>query len=297
MARTAEKVESLAREDGELLDALDDVLDVAEEQGTVEWSDVSGEMTSGQWGRLIEKGLLVDADGNGFAVDDPDGIREALSDDGVEEAASFDTDGDSSWSQWDKLAGVGALAMMAGYSLTSVRNTIGGALDLIFGPLEAILPFYVVVMVLAMLTGLYSTLLQANLMDMDKMGEYQEQMKAIQEKRKKAKERGDEEALDRIQQEQMDAMGDQMGMFKEQFRPMVWIMLLTIPVFLWMYWMILSPSQALHPQTITMPLVGTKTWTAGVLGPLQAWILWYFLCSMGFTQIIRKSLNIQTTPT
>ncbi|MFD1585525.1 DUF106 domain-containing protein [Halorientalis brevis] len=297
MARTAEKVESLAREDGELLDALDDVLDVAEEQGTVEWSDVSGEMTSGQWGRLIEKGLLVDADGNGFAVEDPDGIREALSDDEVEEAASFDTDGDSSWSQWDKLAGVGALAMMAGYSLTSVRNTIGGALDVIFGPLEAILPFYVVVMVLAMLTGLYSTLLQANLMDMDKMGEYQEQMKAIQEKRKKAKERGDEEALDRIQQEQMDAMGDQMGMFKEQFRPMVWIMLLTIPVFLWMYWMILSPAQSLHPQTITMPLVGTKTWTAGVLGPLQAWILWYFLCSMGFTQIIRKSLNIQTTPT
>jgi len=297
MARTAEKVESLAREDGELLDALDDVLDVAEEQGTVEWSDVSGEMTSGQWGRLIEKGLLVDADGNGFAVEDPDGIREALSDDEVEEAASFDTDGDSSWSQWDKLAGVGALAMMAGYSLTSVRNTIGGALDVIFGPLEAILPFYVVVMVLAMLTGLYSTLLQANLMDMDKMGEYQEQMKAIQEKRKQAKERGDEEALDRIQQEQMDAMGDQMGMFKEQFRPMVWIMLLTIPVFLWMYWMILSPSQSLHPQTITMPLVGTKTWTAGVLGPLQAWILWYFLCSMGFTQIIRKSLNIQTTPT
>src|SRR6056297_1836374 len=268
MARTAEKVESLAREDGELLDALDDVLDVAEEQGTVEWSDVSGEMTSGQWGRLIEKGLLVDADGNGFAVEDPDGIREALSDDEVEDAASFDTDGDSSWSQWDKLAGVGALAMMAGYSLTSVRNTIGGALDVIFGPLEAILPFYVVVMVLAMLTGLYSTLLQANLMDMDKMGEYQAQMKAIQEKRKQAKERGDEEALDRIQQEQMEAMGDQMGMFKEQFRPMVWIMLLTIPVFLWMYWMILSPTEAISPNTVTMPLIGETTWTEGVLGPL-----------------------------
>ncbi|WP_136716246.1 DUF106 domain-containing protein [Halorientalis salina] len=295
MARTAEKVESLAREDGELLDALDVVLDVAESEGTVEWADVSDEMTSGQWGRLIETGLLIDADGNGFAVDDPDGIRDALADDEVEGAASVD-DEESSWSQYDKLAAVGALGMMAGYSLPSVRNTIGGGLDLLFGPLEAILPFYVVVMVLAMLTGLYSTLLQANLMDMDKMGEYQAQMKEIQEKRKDAKERGDEEALDRIQQEQMEAMGDQMGMFKEQFRPMVWIMLLTIPVFLWMYWMILG-DQTLHPQTITMPLLGSVSWQEGVLGPLQAWILWYFLCSMGFTQIIRKSLNIQTTPT
>jgi uncharacterized membrane protein (DUF106 family) len=88
-----------------------------------------------------------------------------------------------------------------------------------------------------------------------------------------------------------------MGMFKEQFRPMVWIMLLTIPVFLWMYWMILSPEQALDPNTIVMPLIGETTWKTGVLGPLQAWILWYFLCSMGFTQLIRKSLNIQTTPT
>ena len=296
MARTAEKVESLAREDGALVDALETALSVAESKGTVQWNDVSDDMTSGQWGRLIESGLLADADGSGFVVDDPEGVRDALSDDEME-TSSVDDDDESSWSRYDKLAALGAVGMFAGYSVNSVRNAIGSALDLLFGPLEAVLPFYVVVMVLAMLTGLYSTLLQANLMDMDKMAEYQEQMKAIQEKRKDAKERGDDEALDRIQDEQMDAMGDQMGMFKEQFRPMVWIMLLTIPVFLWMYWMLLAEGQQVAPQSITLPLIGERTWQAGVLGPLQAWILWYFLCSMGFTQIIRKALNIQTTPT
>ena len=296
MARTAEKVESLAREDGALVDALETTLSVAESKGTVQWDDVSDDMTSGQWGRLIESGLLADADGSGFVVDDPEGVRDALSDDEME-TSSVDDDDESSWSRYDKLAALGAVGMFAGYSVNSVRNAIGSALDLLFGPLEAVLPFYVVVMVLAMLTGLYSTLLQANLMDMDKMAEYQEQMKAIQEKRKDAKERGDDEALDRIQDEQMDAMGDQMGMFKEQFRPMVWIMLLTIPVFLWMYWMLLAEGQQVAPQSITLPLIGERTWQAGVLGPLQAWILWYFLCSMGFTQIIRKALNIQTTPT
>jgi len=94
-------------------------------------------------------------------------------------------------------------------------------------------------MVIALATGLYSTLLRAGLMDMDKMSAYVKTgMKDIQDRRKDAKERDDQEALDAIQEEQMEAMGDQLGMFKEQFRPMVWIMFLTIPAFLWMFWVI-----------------------------------------------------------
>ena len=306
MARTAEKVESLLEDEGELAAALDVVLDVAEEQGIVEWSDVSDDITSGQWGRLIETGLLVDASGNGFVVDDPDAVRDALdradpqptttTSGESESGSSGSSTDDEGWSTWDKAAAVGSIAMFLGYSQNNVRNAIGRVLDVALGPLEATLPFYVVVLVLAILTGLYSTILQANLMDMEKMSEYQERMQEIQERRKAAKERGDDEELDRIQQEQMDAMGDQLGMFKTQFRPMVWIMLFTIPVFLWMYWMLLS-GQDIHPATITLPLVGSVSWTEGVLGPIQAWIVWYFLCSMGFTQVIRKALNIQTSPT
>jgi uncharacterized membrane protein (DUF106 family) len=154
-------------------------------------------------------------------------------------------------------------------------------------------------MLLALVTGLYSTLLQANLMDMDKMGKYQQRMKDIQERRKEAKEAGDDEALDAIQEEQMEAMGDQMGMFKEQFRPMVWIMFLTIPVFLWMYWGVgigANADPVFQLEQLVLPIVGSKAWTDPVIGPIQAWIVWYFLCSMGFTQIIRKGLNISTTP-
>jgi uncharacterized membrane protein (DUF106 family) len=162
------------------------------------------------------------------------------------------------------------------------------------------MPFYAVVMILALATGLYSTLLQANLMDMEKMSKYQERMKDIQNRRKQAKEEGNDDELDRIQEEQMEAMGDQMGMFKEQFRPMVWIMFFTIPVFLWMYWGIgIGPNAESHVplQNLILPLMGEVAWTDQVLGPIQAWIVWYFLCSMGFTQIIRKGLNIDMSPT
>jgi uncharacterized membrane protein (DUF106 family) len=321
MARTARKAQSLADDEG-MGEAMAVVLGCAEEQGTVEWADVRSDLTSGQWGRLIQTGILIDAgDADGFVVDDPEAVREAVggevetpstgtstesspaspSTPGSESEAGDSDDAEgASWSIYDKAAAVGSVAMFAGYTFTPARNLVGGTMDVFLGPFESLLPFYVVVLMLAMFTGLYSTLLQANLMNMEKMGEYQQRMKEIQARRKDAKERGDDEEVQAIQEEQMDAMGDQLGMFKEQFRPMVWIMLITIPVFLWMYWKIGARggvSHGLGDATVVLPMIGEVGWTVGVLGPIQAWILWYFLCSMGFTQIIRKALDIQTTPT
>ena len=299
MVRTAEKVETLIEEDEGFADALASVKRAAEENGgAVEWQDVEDDLTSGQWGRLIEQGVLRSAEDGKFELADPEGVAEVVDDDGsvdLPEAPDVDSD-ESSWSQWDKMAGLGTLAMMVGYYFDPVRDTIGTVMNTILGPVDAVLPFYAVVLIVAMLTGLYSTLLQSNLMDTEKMAEYQEQMQAIQEKRKAAKERGDDEALERIQQEQMEAMGDQLGMFKEQFRPMVWVMVLTIPIFLWLYWMTNTGQIAAAERTAVLPFAGEIRWSSGIVGPMQAWIVWYFLCSMGFTQLIRKSLNIQTTP-
>ncbi len=275
-----------------MADALRVVLDRAD-GGTVEWADVDDELTSGQWGRLIEKGVLRSASGDGFAIRDRAAVEEALSGDGATEAQAAADDEESGWSSYDKAAAVGALGLFLGYMVPEVRNTVGRTLDLALGPLNDALPFYAVVLVLAMLTGLYSTLLQANLMDTEKMGEYQARAKEIQQRLKDAKARDDDAAVERIQKEQMEAMGDQMGMMKEQFRPMVWIMLITIPVFLWLYWMILENGGTLG--TVTMPLLGEVAWTKNAF-IMPAWIVWYFVCSLGFTQVIRKALNINTTP-
>ncbi|WP_148416762.1 DUF106 domain-containing protein [Haloferax sp. KTX1] len=303
MARIESRVRDLVGSDADMRAAVETVLDRADD-GEVEWADVRDELTSGQWGRLIEKGILVDGD-EGFRLADVGETRAGLEDDtsgsgGSSSSSSTDVDtGDSSWSKYDKGAAVVTVGLFLGYSVSEVRNVIGGVMDVVLGPVAGMLPFYAVVMVLALATGLYSTLLQANLMDMEKMGKYQERMKNIQQRQKDAKERGDDAELEKIQEEQMEAMGDQMGMFKEQFRPMVWIMFLTIPVFLWMYWAIGVGGNAqphIDAGTIVLPLVGTAEWTQGVLGPMQAWIVWYFLCSMGFTQIIRKSLNIDMSP-
>ncbi|WP_336343661.1 DUF106 domain-containing protein [Halalkalicoccus ordinarius] len=302
MGRTAGKVESLVETNPDMADAVAVVLRETDGgQHEVEWADVRDDITSGQWGRMIEKGLLVDGT-HGFELRDPDEVRSVVNESGetvstTESATSDADDEDASWTKWDKVAAGGVALTFLGYAWGPARSAIGGAMDTFIGPLNAVLPFYAVILVLALFTGLYSTLLQANLMDTSKMSEYQEQMKAIQEKRERAKERGDDEAMERIQQEQMEAMGDQLDMFKTQFRPMVWIMLLTIPVFLWMYWKLLDGDPSTL-ETAVFPIVGEiESWRSGVIGPMEAWIVWYFVCSMAFTQILRKSLNVSTSPT
>ena len=304
MPQIESKVRSLVGGDQDMREAVETVLTRADD-GDVKWLDVKGELSSGQWGRLIEKGILVEGE-EGFRLADADATRAGLdpvtTPGGSDSEAGGDPetdDGESSWSTYDKGAAVVTLGLFVGYSWKPLRDVIGTTMDVPLGPLGELLPFYAVVMILALATGLYSTLLQANLMDMDKMSKYQERMQEIQERRKEAKESGDDEALDQIQEEQMDAMGDQLGMFKEQFRPMVWIMFFTIPVFLWMYWSIGVGSNATAQvalDSLVLPLVGRVEWTESVLGPIQAWIVWYFVCSMGFTQIIRKSLNIDISP-
>jgi uncharacterized membrane protein (DUF106 family) len=311
MARTAKKASSLVEESDDMAAAMSRVLDVADEKGVVTWSDVSDDLSSGQWGRLIEKEILVDAGGDGFVVDDPEGVRDALgkSEPDTDAATSSDTgtdtdsgadsedDEDEGWSKWDKLAAVGTVGLFLGYSQAPVRDAVGGVLDLLLGPLASALPFYMMIMVLAVFTSLNSAILQGKLMNMEKMGEYQERMQEIQERRKAAKERGDDEALDEIQEEQMDAMGDQLGMFKEQFRPMVWIMLVNIPVFLWIYYMVQTNAMVPTPGPVMiLPILGEVANWSDRIGPMWVWIIWYFVCSMSFSQIVRKALNVQTTP-
>ena len=296
MARIAQKVEGLVRSDPAIAEAVETVLAATAGGEDVQWRDVKGEVTSGHWGRLIEKEILIEGD-TGFTLADRPATEAGLD---VEISPTGDDAEGSQWSVYDKAAAGVTVVLFLGYSWKPLRDLIGGTMDLIMSPLEAMLPFYAVVMVLALITGLYSTLLQANLMDMEKMGAYQSEMKEIQARRKEAKENEDDAALEAIQAEQMEKMGDQLGMFKEQFRPMVWIMFLTIPAFLWMYWAIgVGPQAEAHVllSPLVVPLAGEVTWTSGVIGPIQTWIVWYFLCSMAFTQVIRKALDINMSPT
>jgi len=263
----------------------------------VQWTEVRDALSSEQWGRLIRQEVLVEA-GGGFALTNPDRVEQYLKRQKEPSDVAEDTDDveNDSWAWYDKVAGLTTLVLFAGYWSAGIRNIIASLDNVILAPATDLLPFYAVVLVLATVTGFYSTVLQARLMDTEKMQAYQEQLTELRERKEAAKDRGDEDALERIREEEMEAFGDQVGMFKLQFRPMVWIMLLTIPVFLWLRWKVRGGHLGSDEIGLVVPIAGAVTWQESLFGPMPTWIVWYFVCSIAVRQLIQKTFGVQPPP-
>jgi len=76
-------------------------------------------------------------------------------------------------------------------------------------------------------------------------------------------------------------------MMQMQFKPMLYIGIVSIPLFMWAYLYI----EQQHP-VMVFPFWGEHKVTEAVLGPVVFWFYWYFVCSLPVSQIIRKALDI-----
>jgi uncharacterized membrane protein (DUF106 family) len=282
------------RDDDALADAARRVLDSAESgDGVVTWGDVSGDVPAEQWGRLLESELLVSA-GSGFVVDDPDAIRAALEAldvdaDAPDEGEESDADGD--WSRSDKVAGVCALGLLASYQVPVAKETIGSTAHLLFGPVEAALPFGLTVALLAVATTLVSTTLRKRLTDGTQREQLQDRLQQVNERLQAARDRGDDDAVERLQTRRRELMGEQLGAMKGMLRPMVYTMLVTIPIFLWLSWLTVNPAAAITPAAQMLPFMGRVVWTARLVGPMQVWMVWYFACNVLATVVGKRAVR------
>ncbi|MDD1694129.1 MAG: TMCO1/EMC3 family protein, partial [Methanoregula sp.] len=82
-------------------------------------------------------------------------------------------------------------------------------------------------------------------------------------------------------------MKEQLELSQQQFKPMTYILVLSVPIFFWLLYRL-----AQVQTTITMPYLGTHSLTDAVIWIIPSWIFWYMICSITLSQIIRKSLNI-----
>ncbi|XGI83944.1 DUF106 domain-containing protein [Halorutilales archaeon Cl-col2-1] len=304
------KTEELISEDPSLSSSLERLLEIEESEGEILWSDVNSEITSGQWGRLIERGVLTEADdGEGFVISDTEAVEDVVhggSSTSTSLTGSGDSGGDgvdTSWSTVDKaVAAVGAFFIFFGYSNATVQDAIGSTLNGVFAPLHTSLglPYYIIILILATLTGLYSSFLQMYLMDWDWVNKKQEELKEIQSEMKEAQMGGDDAQQAQLQEEQKEMFSEQMDIMKMQFRPSIWIMVITIPIFIWLYWNFTSRTgqpmileTAGEMPTINTPFTdGAIEFNSTLIGPVQAWLGWYILCSFGLGQIMRKVLGV-----
>ncbi len=194
------------------------------------------------------------------------------------------------------------VAMMLLYQWTAARNAIAGVVDVIISPFVAMgLPFFALVLILSTITGFYSSILQKYTIDYEAMQKNNVKMKEFNAKFREAQQLGDERLIKKMLAQQQVMMKDQMKMSQNQFKPMMWILVLTIPIFFWLYKYIdehalsetmlsLFPNLADLSNAIIIPFGGLESYTSWFIFPI--WLIWYLICSLCMTQIIRKALNI-----
>ncbi|MDM7934173.1 MAG: EMC3/TMCO1 family protein [Methanothrix sp.] len=169
-----------------------------------------------------------------------------------------------------------------------LRHYLGLGVGYLIGWLPAILPFHIVIFIMAAITGLYASLIQKYTMDWEFLRVQQERMRRLQREMREAQLSGDQARIQALQNEQMKMVSEQGKMMQMQFKPMLYIGIISIPLFMWAY-LYISENPGL---TMTFPFWGTQRINDTVMGPVLYWFYWYFVCSLPVSQIIRKALNI-----
>jgi uncharacterized membrane protein (DUF106 family) len=194
---------------------------------------------------------------------------------------------------WDKygmyIAILFMFVMMFSYSIEWLRTGVGQAIDAVLSPLVDgfDIPFYVLIISLSALSGLYASIIQKYTIDYDKMTEVQARMKEFQTEYREAQLSQDEKKIKKLEAKKDRVMREQMEMSQQQFKPMAYILVVSVPIFFWLLFRLNEVKS-----TITFPYVGIVGLQDAAVWIIPAWILWYMICSITLSQVIRKSLNI-----
>lgn len=171
------------------------------------------------------------------------------------------------------------------------RDSLGNAVGFIMYPLVAFLGgsnFHIVLFMMAAITALYAALIQKYTMDWDLMRNVQEKMRVFQKDFREAQLSNNAALMKKLEDQRLEMMDEQMAMSKQQFKPMAYISIISLPLFMWIYSYMKSHAAA----TMVFPFWGECVLVDGLFGPFQYWLFWYFLASMAVSQLVRKMLDV-----
>ena len=182
--------------------------------------------------------------------------------------------------------------------MPSLRDKLAKALDFLLNPVVTFIGpenFLLVILFLAIITGIYTSLIQKYTMNfelMEKAKGYQKRMKELQKEYMEAKKENNKHKLKKIEKKRAVMMKKQSefssAMLKQQFKPMAYICIVTLPIFMWIYWYMGMQPVA----SAIFPLIGEKN-LADFFFIFPLWVLWYLICSIPTAQVIRKVLGIR----
>jgi uncharacterized membrane protein (DUF106 family) len=188
---------------------------------------------------------------------------------------------------------------------STIMDPIMEALNYIFDPLIAFDPTpenpILTIFIIATIVSLITTIANKFLVDQEEMQSIQKEMKDFQKELREAQTSGDSKKVAKLQARQSEFMEKQSKMMTNSFKPAIVTMVPILLVFWWMRASVISEVVVHLPLTV---YYATLTPIFHAIGPLlyggQAtipyaigWLLWYFICTFGMSQILRKFLGFK----
>lgn len=169
---------------------------------------------------------------------------------------------------------------------------MGRTANIILFPLAIPNTVEIPIMIAAALTGILSTIAQKYGMDSEDQKQQRQKMKELNKKIKEARMSNNDEKLQQLQKERAKMTQEMMGNITSQFKPMLYILLVTIPIFAWVEY-ITNPGNLYTAEALkmTLPFLHQIDLTGSVLF-FPGWIVWYFISSIPLSQVARKVLNV-----
>ena len=154
----------------------------------------------------------------------------------------------------------GFVIMFASMFWMEFRDLIASSVDLIISPITSTMPFYIVVLAIAAIVSVLSTFIQKYTMDWELMRRVTDKNRALQKEMREAQLSGNKAKLKKLQEDQMAGLQEQTALSKMQFKPMGFMAIISVPLFIWAYWYL-----SLHPDlTMVFPFAGTITLISAV---------------------------------
>jgi len=193
--------------------------------------------------------------------------------------------------------GVGFFILFGILIIPGLREGMGDALDIVLGPLARLINnFLIMILILAVITGIYTSVIQKYTTDwelIEKSKEYQKQIRELQKEYLEAKRENNRHKMKRVEKKRAEVMRKQTQfsgeLFRQQMKPMAYIGIITIPIFMWI-WVYVESNPV---GAVVFPLLGEQSLSDGFIFGLPYWVLWYMVCSIPIAQVIRKAIGIR----
>jgi len=175
-------------------------------------------------------------------------------------------------------------------------------------------PFHIVILIMSILTGIYSNLIQKYTINHRRLRELQEIMRKYQKEYMEATKQNNQFKLKQLEEKKQEIQQLQSEMMSMQFKPMFYTFVVTIPIFAWLWekasasYELITGATSYGNLTTQLPEAFLKTLDPDLyivnspfLGQIHVvtpvlvfpwWLFWYLLCSITFGQIIKKVLKV-----